>query len=563
MRFRIALAQINPTVGDIVSNRKRIEEYIYLADRKSADIVVFPELALCGYPPEDLLFKENFARDNLKELGTLAKTSCGLTAVVGFADTDDKGALYNAAAVINKGKVAGVYHKKELPNYAVFDEKRYFSPQKKNRIFSMGGVDFGVTICEDIWERKGPYLEQAASGADVIFNISGSPYHAGKVGERIKVLAPKARKTGCYICYVNLVGGQDELVFDGGSFVLDPRGRVISSAKQFEEGVVFAEIDIREKRKRRAVPGVQRTNLIPEKRFVPMPGISSVITPKLDLPEEVYRALVLGTRDYVRKNDFQKVVLGMSGGIDSALTAVIACDALGRENVSAISMPSEFSSKATMEDARKISENLGINFMEISIRKLTNAYRGIFEKSFGTGELGVAGENMQARVRGNILMAFSNKYGWLVLATGNKSEIATGYCTLYGDMAGGFAVIKDVPKTLVYKLAEYVNRKWGKCVIPRSIIKRAPSAELRPRQKDTDSLPPYDKLDPILRAYIEEDKNIESIVAAGLGKPEAVRRIIRMVDMNEYKRRQAPPGVRITPKAFGRDRRFPITNRYR
>ncbi|MBF0493837.1 MAG: NAD+ synthase [Candidatus Omnitrophica bacterium] len=562
--IRIALAQINSTVGDISGNVRKIEEYTAKAKTAGADFVIFPELAVTGYPPEDLLLKTHFIDDNIRAVKSLASKINGICAVIGFVDKDDSGNIYNAAAVAGAGKVAGVYRKRELPNYAVFDERRYFTPGPSNPVFKAGEILFGVNICEDMWVDKGPYAEQARRGAKLIFNISASPYYAEKISKRISIISEKAKQIKSFVFYTNLVGGQDELVFDGGSFAVSPEGKTIASANQFVEDLVLADIP---KEKISKKPGTKANKHTPPVNTSisfskePKQDFFVLKTVKLSRLEEIYKALVLGTADYVRKNGFQKVVLGLSGGVDSALVAKIAVDALGRENVIGISMPSKYSSKGTRADAMLLAKNLKIKFSEIGIQSIVDAYIRTFNAVFGKMNHGIVEENVQARVRGNLLMAFSNKYGWLVLNTGNKSEVSVGYCTLYGDMSGGFAVIKDVPKTLVYELADYVNEKEKFKVIPESIIKRAPSAELRPDQKDSDSIPEYGILDPILKAYIEEDKSFGAIGASGVGR-ETVKKVIALVDRNEYKRRQGPPGIKITPKAFGKDRRFPITNKY-
>ncbi len=565
-KVRIAIAQINPTVGDLKANRDKIKDYIEKAKEHLADIVVFPELAVCGYPPEDLLLKPHFIRDNVKALNSLTGCTRDITAIIGFADMDGKGNVYNAAAVIHDEKLKGIYRKSELPNYSVFDERRYFRPGDKNMVFSLGKLVFGVNICEDLWADRGPYKAQAQAGAKILFNISASPYYAGKSEERRRLLSGRARGSKVFLCYANLVGGQDELVFDGRSRVLDPAGNIIVSARGFEEDIVFADLDIRvpfrKKTASQGARGVKKIYLPYNSRNNDRPPVSRTVHRRMNRVEEIYRALVLGIRDYAGKNGFQKAVLGLSGGIDSALTAVIACDALGNENVIGISMPSQYSSRGTVNDAARLADNLGIRSITVPIRDIFNVYLGVLKKRFGGAKPGAAEQNLQARIRGNILMAFSNRYGWLVLATGNKSETAVGYCTLYGDMAGGFAVIKDVPKTLVYNLAGFVNRKHKKSLIPPSVITRPPSAELKPRQKDTDSLPPYELLDPVLKAYIEEDRSCDEIRVKGM-KAGVLKKVINMVDKSEYKRRQAAPGIKITPRAFGKDRRLPITNRYR
>lgn len=575
--LRLGMAQINPTVGDLEGNKGIISDYIRQAKAQDVDLLTFPELSLSGYPPEDLLLKAGFLRDNRKVLREVMVLVKGITVVVGFADSDGKGTIYNAAAVIQQGKVVAVYHKIHLPNYGVFDEERYFQAGKEPLVFVLKGTTIGVTICEDIWHSRGPAaVEVQEGGAEVILNISASPYHVGKGKIREKLLSESSRDNLAVISYNNLIGGQDELIFDGTGMIFDPRGKKIAQGREFEEDLIVADLnidrvrDIRSKCKNR--PG---RDLSPQQKMkikrVELPlvkdGKRKRPLPKrkmerLSRMEEIYRALVLGVHDYVRKNGFKKVLIGLSGGIDSSLTAVIAVDALGKDNVAGLSMPSVYSSAETQSDTLKLARKLEVELTTVPIGGIFRAYLDALREGFGGRKTDVTEENLQARIRGNILMAISNKYGSLVLTTGNKSEMGVGYCTLYGDMAGGFAVLKDVPKTLVYRLARYRNRKEGRSLIPRSILVREPSAELRPNQRDEDSLPPYSLLDPILEAYVEEDKSSESIVARGFNR-EIVKKAVLMVDRNEYKRRQGPPGVKITPRAFGKDRRFPITNRYR
>ncbi|MEW6355453.1 MAG: NAD+ synthase [Planctomycetota bacterium] len=532
--LHVAQAQINPTVGDLKGNAEKIMDGISRAKAAGAHVVVFPELAICGYPPEDLLLRPRFLRHTREALQDVAQATRDIIAVVGFADESD-GKVYNAAAVIENGHVSGVYHKMELPNYGVFDEKRYFEPGVSCRVFEVCGHRIAVTICEDIWIEGGAAERYIAmNNVRVVLNLSASPFHIDKFGQRRKILSGFAQRTGAFLCYTNIVGGQDELVFDGGSLVMGPDGNLITSAKRFEEYILVTAIE--------SGRGPQAADLT-----------------ELD---EVYKALVLGTRDYTRKNGFEKVVIGLSGGVDSSLTAAIAAEALGRDNVIGVTMPSQFTSSETLTDAERLARNLGIRLLTIPIKPIFDAYLETLQGPFEGGEPGVAGENLQARIRGNFLMALSNYFGWLVLSTGNKSEISVGYCTLYGDMAGGFAVIKDVPKALVYALARYLNSKAGREIIPKSVLDRAPTAELKPNQTDQDTLPPYEVLDPILAAYVEQDKAPDEIIAQGYD-PKIVHDIVRMVDRSEYKRRQATPGVKISPKAFGRDRRLPISNRYR
>jgi len=561
-KIRIALAQINPTVGAFSTNREIIRASIDRAKNLCADIIVFPELALCGYPPEDLLLKKHFISENKRVLQALLPETKDITAVIGYVDSDSSAHVYNAAAIITNGRIKAVYHKICLPNYGVFDEERYFSPGNKNLIFALGSVTFGISICEDIWSRIPVCNAQVNAGADILINISASPFHAGKRNERKKMLKQHARALKRHICYLNMVGGQDELVFDGGSFFFTPEGRAMAEAKHLEEDLLVKDLHIAESskgqyKKRSSVRCIYLGKIQQDKK----PRIRTEKTASLGKIEEIYRALVIGTRDYVLKNGFKKVVLGISGGIDSALVAAIACDALGSNNVIGITMPSQFSSEGTKADALKIADNLGIKCITMPIEKIYRSYHNALNHEFRGLQSGIAEENIQARIRGNLLMAFSNKFGWLVLTTGNKSETAVGYCTLYGDMAGGFAVLKDVSKTVVYELADFRNKEERKKIIPQSTINRPPSAELREKQKDQDSLPSYDLLDEILELYIEKDYGYDEI-SRKKGNAEIVRYVITLVDRNEYKRRQAPPGVKITPKAFGRDRRLPITNRY-
>jgi NAD+ synthase (glutamine-hydrolysing) len=540
-----------------------------------ADIVTLPELAICGYPPEDLLFKPQFIEANLLSLQKIVEASSGITVIVGFVDSN--GDIYNAAAVIHDGKLIGTYHKIFLPNYGVFDENRYFRAGKECPVYVINGVGIGINICEDIWYEAGPATAQAYAGAEVIINISASPYHTGKGESREKMIATRATDNVSIFAYNNLVGGQDELVFDGHSFIVDETGSVITRGKQFEEDFVVADLDIeavfrarlhdprwRKESSILAMTGWSQTKTIVSEN--PVAAAKPPLVPRdtavLDPVAEVYRALVLGTRDYLHKNGFEKVAIGLSGGIDSAIVAAIAVDALGKDNVTGISMPSRYSSTGSVTDTKALARNLDIKLKTIPIEKPFQAYLDTLADSFNGTKPNAAEENLQARVRGNLLMALSNKFDWLVLTTGNKSEMATGYTTLYGDMAGGFAVIKDVPKTLVYKISRYRNTLAGYDLIPAAIIEKPPSAELRPDQKDSDSLPPYEILDPIITAYVEEDKSVEQIVALGFDKT-TVQRTAKLVDRSEYKRRQAPPGVKITSRAFGRDRRLPLTSLFK
>ena len=573
--FRLAMAQMNPTVGDLEGNTRAILRLIDEARTLGADLVAFPEMALTGYPPEDLLLKPQFVQDSLKFRDQVVAQTKDIAVVLGCVDRNEH--LYNAAAVACDGKLIGVYHKIYLPNYGVFDERRYFEPGRECPVYVINGVSVGVNVCEDIWYEVGPTEVQCVAGAELIININGSPYHAGKLDFRERMLAERAVHNRAIVSYTNMVGGQDELVFDGGGLVLDPHGLLLVKGCQFEEEMVVVDLDIDAVRTARR-EGPRAHAKSPDE--LAQVGTSSVVhvsdhrdpgqRPKLPNHlhiglqplEEVYAALVMGTRDYVRKNGFQKVLIGLSGGIDSSLTAVVAVDALDGENVVGVSMPSRYSSEGSIVDAKLLAENLGIELQIIAIEQAFGSYLEMLEPQFRSTEPGVAEENLQARIRGNILMGLSNKFGWLVLTTGNKSELATGYSTLYGDMAGGFSVIKDVPKTLVYELADYVNRRDSREVIPQAVIDKPPSAELRPDQRDQDSLPPYDVLDAVLKAYVEEDRSHAEIVEMGFD-PQIVQQVIKLVDYSEYKRRQAPPGVKITPRNFGRDRRMPIVNRYR
>jgi len=575
-RLRIGMAQMNATVGDFAGNRRKIMKAIEKARSSGVDILTFPELAICGYPPEDLLFKPQFIAENLKSLQKVVNASSGITLVLGFVDANQD--IYNAAAVIHDGKLAGVYHKIFLPNYGVFDENRYFRAGSDCPIYTIAGTNIGINICEDIWYESGPATTQASSGAEVIINISASPYHFGKAGVRERMIESRAADNVAIIVFNNLIGGQDELVFDGNSLIVDEKGQLIARGRQFEEDLIIADLDVENVFRTRLHDPRWRQGLLryKEEGWHPSDKITvseepfSTDKPPLPprhvevtgFPGEVYQALVLGTRDYILKNGFKKVLIGLSGGLDSSLVAAIAVDALGKSNVVGVAMPSRYSSRGSLSDAELLAKNLGARLLTIPIEKTFKAYLDTLAEAFRGTESGVAEENIQARIRGNILMAISNKFGWLVLTTGNKSEMATGYTTLYGDMAGGFAVIKDVPKTMAYELARYRNTLAGADLIPSSVIDKPPSAELRPDQADTDSLPAYEILDPILTAYVEEDKSIEQIMTTGVDE-KIIRRAARLVDTSEYKRRQAPPGVKITPRAFGRDRRLPITNRFK
>jgi NAD+ synthase (glutamine-hydrolysing) len=537
---RVALGQLNTTVGDLDGNVARMVDWTTRAAEEGADLICFPELAITGYPPEDLVLRPRFVEDNVAALDALAVATAGSSCavMVGFVDRTEEG-LHNAAAMIRDGRVQERYHKIQLPNYGVFDEKRYFVPGTAACSVRLASSELGLSVCEDAWYGDAPFDEYERTRPQVILNINGSPYHHGKGAERLEICRARARQTGAWIVYVNAIGGQDELVFDGGSMVVSPDGQVIARASMFEEDLVVVKIDAA------VAPGRQSTE--------PSWPTGS---------EEVYRALVLGIRDYVRKNGFGEVVIGMSGGIDSALVTTLAVDALGPEAVRALAMPSPYSSRESVEDAVGCAQRLGVRIDTVPITDVFDTYRRTLADLFAGTEEGVAEENLQARIRGNLLMALSNKFGSLVLATGNKSEYAVGYATLYGDMAGGFAPIKDVPKTLVYELCAWRNELDPTTApIPDQIMTKPPSAELRLDQLDTDSLPPYDLLDPIIEAYVEEDCDADAIVARGFDRA-TVERVMRLIDRAEYKRRQAAPGVKITPKAFGRDRRLPITNRY-
>ncbi|HUQ39146.1 MAG TPA: NAD+ synthase [Acidimicrobiales bacterium] len=567
-RLRVAACQINTVVGDLDGNVERIHAALEKAEAAGADLAVFPELAITGYPPEDLLLKPGFVADNLEALRALAARTGPCTAVVGFVDQGRD--LYNAAAVCAQGAVKGTYRKRLLPNYAVFDEQRYFARGSEPlSLYAIGGVRVGISICEDSWSPTGPIAEQAAGGAELIVNLNASPYYAGRLAERERMLATRATDAGCMIVYVNQVGGQDELVFDGASLVLDVDGTVLASAPQFAEDVMVLDVDVRPSfRKRLLDPrGRATAAALPLVLVQPEPHTQKTpaagpITPALDPVAEVYGALVLGTRDYVSKNGFTDVVLGLSGGIDSSLVAAIAVDALGADHVHGVSMPSRYSSSGSRDDAKVLADNLGIDMRTIAIEPAHASFLDMLSESFAGLAEDLTEENLQSRIRGVVLMALSNKLGWMVLTTGNKSEMAVGYSTLYGDTAGGFAVIKDCPKTLVYELCRHVNRVAGREIIPEDVITKPPSAELRPDQRDDQSLPAYEVLDPVLEAYVEDDLTAGELVAAGFDAA-IVSQVVRLVDRAEYKRRQSPPGVRVTPKAFGKDRRVPITNAYR
>ncbi len=568
--LRLALAQINATVGDIAGNEARIRASIAQAQERGAQLVVAPELSLLGYPPEDLLLRGHVLRDTRAALERLAADVRGIVAIVGFPERDDD--VYNAAAVLADGAVRAVYRKNHLPNYGVFDEHRYFRRGVRGSTIDVDGVRVGLTICEDVWIPGPPESDEARSGARLIVNLSASPFQAGKAQDREHMIAQRARDESAAFAYCALVGGQDELVFDGGSFVCDHEGEVVARAPQFREHLLVVDIDdgevgaarLRDTRHRTPAadepPAVDYDGAYLTAAAAPAAPAAADLAAPLPLDEEVYAALVLGTHDYAGKNGFRHVVLGLSGGVDSALVAVIAVDALGADRVTCVTMPSQYSSQGTRGDAGLLAANLGVELLELPIASVMAAYDEILAAPFAGRAADLTEENLQARIRGNFLMALSNKLGHLVLTTGNKSEMSVGYSTLYGDSAGGFAVIKDVPKLLVYRLCALRNAREP--VIPPTILTRAPSAELRPGQRDDDSLPPYEVLDPILEGYVEDDLGSDELVARGFDRG-TVERIVRLVDLAEYKRRQQPPGIKVTSKAFGRDRRMPITNRYR
>jgi NAD+ synthase (glutamine-hydrolysing) len=570
--IRVGLAQVNPTVGDLDGNLRIVRRIVRVAKQMGVQLLAFPELMLSGYAPEDLLLKPRFLADCGAALDRAAGAARGIVVLLGGPEPSERpgGKPYNTCFVLSRGRVTARYRKLNLPNYGVFDEKRYFEAGDTAVVLNFGWVPVGISVCEDMWMDDGPTPDQVCyGGAQIIVNISASPYHRRKGPEREKLMQRRARENGIYLCYLNLLGGQDELVFDGSSVVVSPRGRTIARGRPFEEDLIVADIPVRTGSSRAApvCASAPPRHQIDIYELPPLPERKKKVTlkrrrvthPKPD--EEVYRALVLGTRDYAEKNGFTGVVLGISGGIDSALAAAIAVDALGAERVRGVTMPSQYTSKATLRDSWKLAGNLGIALTEIPIDDIYHEYLDSLNSIFPRRGMDVTEENIQARIRGNILMALSNKFGCLVLTTGNKSEVAVGYCTLYGDTAGGFSILKDVPKTLVYALARYRNRVARKAIIPTSIIRRRPTAELRPGQVDQDTLPPYRMLDRIIELYVERDMSFDEIAARGIDR-KTLRHVIRMIDRNEYKRRQAPPGIKITPKAFGRDRRLPITNRY-
>jgi NAD+ synthase (glutamine-hydrolysing) len=567
--MRVALAQINTTVGDIWGNVERMAGALERAADSGADLVAYPELTIPGYPPEDLLMRPSFIEENMRALREFAgQVPEDIVAAVGFVDLDAD--LYNACAVVSGGEILHHYHKHYLPNYSVFDENRYFREGSGAPVVDLDGELVGVSVCEDIWYPGGPAREQALSGASVLLNISASPYHKRKGAFRERMLGVRASDYGCYVVFCNLVGGQDELVFDGHSVVFDPEGALVARAAQFREDFLLVDLypdqslmqRLHDPRPRKENPEhAPEVITIPTHRPAAAESVEARIEPSLSEEGEVLEALVLGLGDYFRKNGFSRAVLGISGGIDSSLGAAVAAEALGPENVTGVLMPSRYTSDLSNTDAAALAKNLGIDTQTVPIGPAFDAYEEMLRDAFKGLPEDVTEENLQSRIRGNILMALSNKFGWIVLSTGNKSEMSVGYSTLYGDSAGGFAVIRDVPKSLVYGVARHFNAKKNREIIPDSVLNKEPSAELREDQRDTDSLPPYDVLDPILEAYIEEDMGIAQIVDSGFDEDD-VRRIVQLVDRAEYKRRQAPTGIKVTGRAFGRDRRMPITNRY-
>jgi NAD+ synthase (glutamine-hydrolysing) len=572
---RIALAQVNPTIGDLRGNSSLVQRYIERAKAAGADVVAFPEMVVTGYPPDDLLLKKSFIADQNKALETIAGSTVGISAVIGFVD-QSHGRLFNAAALVSEGQIKGVYRKHHLPNYGVFDERRFFSSGKEVVLAEIDGLTFGVTVCEDLWLENGPHVDCAAAGAQLIININASPYHAGKGAERMGLLSRRARRNGIAFAYVNCAGGGDEVIFDGQSLVVSADGKLVSRAAQFTEELLVFDFDPEGEHTPGGAEEAEEavaeqvaddedagTVVVVSLAWHPQtdrPPVEPRVVPELDPVGEVYGALVLGVRDYMAKNGFKQAMVGISGGIDSALTAAIAVDAIGPENVLGISNPSEFTSSQSTQDGKQLAENLGFELVTMPIGLPLAAMRRTLEQDFPGSEYSVADQNLQARIRGNLWMYVSNSTGRLLLSTGNKSEMAVGYATLYGDMAGGFAVLKDVPKTLVYKLSRWRNSQGE--AIPPAIIERPPTAELAPGQLDTDSLPPYETLDPILKEYVENHLGIDEIAALGYDRA-MVKKIAEMVDRAEYKRRQSAPGIKVTSRAFGRDRRLPITNRYR
>ncbi|MDF0644774.1 MAG: NAD+ synthase [Nitrospira sp.] len=586
--FRIAMVQMNPTVGDLDGNARRILRWLREARAAKPDLVAFPELAITGYPPEDLLLKPKFVEDNRRVLNEVVRAARGVVAIVGYVGREESAGrhppsssvvaagrheIYNAAALLAEGRLVTTYAKRHLPNYGVFDESRYFTPGGRLPLVTINGTVVGVNICEDIWLPHGPTRRQAAAGAEIIVNINASPFHMGKSRSREQMLATRARDNGVIVTYTNMVGGQDELVFDGHSVVLDHAGDLVARAKGFQEELLVVDLDVDAVARSRAARGrtsraeasaamaVERVVLRtrPRNRRT---RILAAVEPLADPLDEVYEALTVGVRDYVKKNGFRHVLIGLSGGIDSALTAAVAVDAVGANNVLGVFMPSPYTSRESREDTIELVRRLAIRMKTLSITPTFKGYLRTLDEAFAETTVDQTEENLQARIRGNLLMALSNKFGHLVLTTGNKSEMSVGYATLYGDMAGGFAVLKDVPKTMVYDLAHRRNRRGRQPVIPKRILDRAPTAELRADQKDEDSLPPYAVLDPILKAYVEDDRSVEDMVGMGFDR-RTVLRVVALVDRSEYKRRQAPVGIKITHRGLGKDRRMPITNAYR
>jgi NAD+ synthase (glutamine-hydrolysing) len=559
-RVRVAACQINTVVGDLEGNAERILVALAEAESGGADLAVFPELTVTGYPPEDLLSRPAFVADNLAVFERIAAASGPCAAVIGYVDTDDAGHLVNAAALCAGGRVLGRYFKRLLPNYGVFDEQRWFVPGRGPAgRFVVAGVPVGMSICEDMWFSGGPMAEQAAAGAALLVNLNASPYSRGRRQERLAVLEERVAETGCAIVYVNQVGGQDELVFDGASVVVGADGAVVGSASQFAEEILLVDLEVEVDE---GSLGAGAVLVSDRQRSSEGDGVVGGMAPLLEPEAEVYEALVLGTRDYVAKNGFADAVIGLSGGIDSSLVAVVAVDALGPDHVHGVTMPSRYSSDGSVGDAVTLAGNLGMDIATVAIEPAHQALAASLQPLLGGDPVGLTDENLQSRIRGVLLMALSNANGWIVLTTGNKSEMATGYSTLYGDSAGGFAVIKDVPKLLVYALCRYRNTKAGFALIPEPVLTKAPSAELRPDQRDDESLPPYSVLDPVVAGYVEGDRSPDDLIASGFDAA-AVERVVGLVDRAEYKRRQMPPGVRISRKAFGKDRRMPITNHYR
>jgi NAD+ synthase (glutamine-hydrolysing) len=564
-RLRLVACQLNTVVGDLDGNADRIVRAVGHAEQAGGDLAIFPELAVTGYPPEDLLSRPGFIADNLAAVDRVVAATGACAAVFGFVDIDREGRLFNAAALSINGALVGTYHKRLLPNYSVFDEQRWFAPGSEpyNR-YVIGGVPVGVSVCEDLWFAAGPVADQGRAGARLVVNLNASPYSIGRRDDRLAVLTQRVTESGCAIAYVNQVGGQDELVFDGASLVMGPTGEIVASARQYVEEALVVDLDLEGEEPTTGGPGGRvMVSAVSRSAVDGSPAAATgTMAPVLDPVREVYEALVLGTGDYVRKNGFGDAVIGLSGGIDSSLVAAIAVDALGAEHVHGVAMPSRYSSSGSIDDAYSLATKLGIDIQTAPIDQAHRAMAGLVAPLVGGEPLGLTDENLQSRIRGVLLMALSNENGWIVLTTGNKSEMATGYSTLYGDSAGGFAVIKDVPKTLVYELCRDLNRRAGTDLIPEAVLAKPPSAELRLEQRDDESLPPYEVLDPVLAGYVESDRSAEDLVDEGFD-PDVVDQVISLVDRAEYKRRQMPPGVRITAKAFGKDRRMPITNHYR